>query len=238
MRRSPSRTSITIDEAVSILLGRSTGPIEFELVDDTEEAESNLPIFDLDESLEDEREVLDGEYRRAKLEKQPEDVIVEKLAALQMHEAAITRAYDFHCAIADELNKGEQSLLKIDRKLSGAALPYITMHSFNEWVKRIDREHPANLKNANKLKARSRLREQEEAILAEIRKQNIDPKLLPKQPSGMPGVKAAVRNALRKSSLFKGPKTFEKAWERLRNDRSIVDAGRPPSPQKNDGGDL
>lgn len=224
MRRPPTRTSISIDEAISILLGRSTGPIDFESVDDTEEAESNLPIFDLDETLEDERDVLEGEYRRASLEKQPEDVIAGKLAALQMHEAAIVRAYELRCAIKNELNKGEGSVLKVDRDVSGAALKYLTMHSFGEWVKRIDRDHPADPENTKKTKASFKLPDQEVAILAEIKKLGFDPMALPKNPPGKAGIKAAVRKALEKSPLFKGSTVFKKAWGRLREYRHIKDA--------------
>ena len=46
MARLLSRTSITIDEAVSILLGRSTGPIDFEPMDVAEDAEAIVHFID------------------------------------------------------------------------------------------------------------------------------------------------------------------------------------------------
>ena len=36
-----SRTSITIDEAVSMLLGHTTGSVEFEIIEGDEEHEAN-----------------------------------------------------------------------------------------------------------------------------------------------------------------------------------------------------
>ena len=56
---------------------------------------------------------------------------------------------------------------------------------------------------------------QDAAILGEIEKQGYDPLALPKNPPGKPGVKAAIRTALSKNSLFTGGTVFNKAWERL-----------------------
>lgn len=237
MRRLLSRTSITIDEAVAILLGWSDGPIEFEFDDGDEEAEANCPVFCLRDILEEELDVLDGEYRLAKHEQQPDHVIAEKLAALQNQEATIERANRHLCAMEDEINKGEQSVLKVDRALSSAAYTYITLHSFNEWVKyqessageRTDatgpaESRPAGADDAAKPKPRIRLREQEDAILAEIRKQGFDPMALPRDLPGKAGVKAAVRESLKGSPLFEGATTFDKAWERLVKDGRIVRA--------------
>jgi hypothetical protein len=68
----------------------------------------------------------------------------------------------------------------------------------------------------------SRLRAQERRILEIIRALGYDPKNLPKNKSGRPGVKAAVRKAAGKA-LFQSGKVFDLAWERLRNDGSILD---------------
>ena len=56
---------------------------------------------------------------------------------------------------------------------------------------------------------------QDSAILCEIEKQGYDPLTLPKNLPGKPGVKAAIRAALSKNSLFTGGTVFDKAWERL-----------------------
>ena len=231
MTRLLSRTSITVDEAVYILLGRSTGPIEFEPMGESEDAEANVPIFFLQETLEDELEVITGEYELAKHEKRPADVIAEKLAALQDQETVIKQAYKHLCAINDELNKGEQSALKLDSALSNAASPFITLHSFNVWRETLASEQairgvplgvsPASPEGMDKKGPRIKLRNQEDAIINEIQRQELDPLALPPTSPGHSGVKSAVRKALENSPLFKGSTTFDKAWERLRKQHLI-----------------
>lgn len=61
-------------------------------------------------------------------------------------------------------------------------------------------------------------RHQEDEILRVIRDLKHDPKQLPKNQPGKPGVKADVRVQLAFST-----KVFDKAWERLRADGSIAD---------------
>lgn len=69
-----------------------------------------------------------------------------------------------------------------------------------------------------------RQRAQEDVVLNAIKKLGYDPLALPRNPSGKPGPKAAVRAALSQDQLFKEWSTvFDHAWERLRADGSIVD---------------
>lgn len=221
------------------MLGLSTGPIDFEPLFASEDAEANRPSFCLREILEDELDVLEGDYDRAKLEKEPAHVIAEKLAALKHQEERITQANIHLCAIKDELNKGEQSMLTVDRVLSNVACTYITLHSFNEWLTRggsqglsgelsgdveLAGSSPTEVENTKKRKVRAKLLEQEVAILTEIKKLGIDPMALPRNPRGISGVKADVRAALKNSQLFAGSTVFNKAWDRLREYRHIKDA--------------
>ena len=254
MRRPLSRTSITEDEAVSILLGQTTGPIEFksndraedpeefESIDEAEEAEANRPMFDLRETLEDELEVLDGEYRRA-IEKQPAHVIAEKLAALRRHEEMIERANVHLAAVRDELNKGERSMLRVDRELSNAAYTFVTLHSFNEWVKH--RQSPAGgqpdgaeATDADRVPAKKEKKprdkglRQDKAILAEIVRLGFDPKSLPKNPPGKPDIKSTVGEAIATHPLFPSYDRYEKRWDLLRRQKIIVDRADPPPPKK------
>ncbi len=231
MHRVLRRTSITEDEAVSILLGQTTGPIEFEPKDDDEEADANCPVFSLRETLDDELDVLDGEYRLAKHEEQPADIIAEKLSALQHQQAIIQQANDHLCAIEDELNKGEHSMLRVDRELSNAAYTYITLHSFREWVERrafltagaADSEEPSATSGAptaavTKRAHGTKLLDRKDAIVAEIVRRDLNPKALPKFLSGKAGLKLEIRDALQASPLFQGStKLFDKAWEGLFN---------------------
>lgn len=251
MRRLLSRTSITIDEAVSILLGRSTGPIDFESMDEAEDAEANRPVFCLRETLEDELEVLEGEYRLAKYEKQSEQVVADRLAAMERHSATMERADVYRCAIDHELNKGEQSVLKVDRALSNAAYTYITRHSFNQWVKCregavggqpgaavLAESVPAPVEGSKEKAPRTKGQQQLDAVLDEIKKQKFDPKDLPPNPAGQRGVKDAVRKAVRKMPLFDTKSAFKRAWDELSARDLIAYRARPSSPKKVAGGDL
>jgi len=240
MRRLLSRTSISIDEAISILLGRSTGPIELEPVDDTAEADANRPSFSLRDTLEDELDVLEGEYDLAKYENAPARVIAEKLAALETHVAVMEQADAYRCAIDDEFAKGERSVLRLDPALTSTACKFVTLHSFNEWRNWVETECPAGQQPGAEVPVYSRTKmiQQEDAILAEIIKQGFDPKSFPRNPSGKSDVKASVREALMKSPLFKAKTAFRKAWERLREEPArIVYSAGPSSPKKIDGGD-
>ena len=64
---------------------------------------------------------------------------------------------------------------------------------------------------------------QEEAILAQLSELNVQPLALPKTAPGRAGVKAQVRTAIGKTSLFQSKVVFNKAWQRLRNSGTIAD---------------
>jgi hypothetical protein len=154
------------------------------------------------------------------------------------------KAAMYRAAIHDELARGSESMLRLDPAASESAdEEQITLTSLNEWV--IDRfgvailpafkperspvlmgqqEGLSDQKAVPQPVARTKLRDQGKAILLEIRNQGHDPKNLPKSKPNAPGVKAKVRAVLQKpSGLFNGPKVFDKAWERLREDGDIAD---------------
>jgi hypothetical protein len=234
------RTSITVDEAVYILLDQIDGPVVFTPVEESGWVEIDSISFCLRETLEDELEVIAGEYARAKYENQPADVIAEKHSRLQQHVAVMAQANAYLCAIKDELNKGEQSALRIDKSLSNAAYTYITLHSFNEWAKAFDKAILVSLQATaggadapaavpiKKPATHTRMRQQEIAILEEIKNQGCDPLALPPH-TAKAGIKAAVKFALKKSPLFEKPSAFKNTWDRLRSDKSIVDKKTPSS---------
>lgn len=56
---------------------------------------------------------------------------------------------------------------------------------------------------------------QDKAISMEIEKMGMNPKELPKNIAGKPGVKAEIRKALSSNSLFVGATVFDKAWVRM-----------------------
>lgn len=64
---------------------------------------------------------------------------------------------------------------------------------------------------------------QEEAILAMLRSQGINPMMMPKRKPGVSGIKSEIRKALGTGGLWTTPRIFEKAWERLRDRGEIAD---------------
>jgi hypothetical protein len=63
---------------------------------------------------------------------------------------------------------------------------------------------------------------QDAAILSAITNQGLKPLEIPKNTPGKPGVKATIRTALTKDSLFVGSTIFDKAWVRLTSRGEIV----------------
>ena len=215
-----------------MLLGWITGPVELrsnsEGPSEEEEAVIDAYFFDLDERIHDVRERIEADLSWAEAEGPQSEAerLRSKLARLSEIEKL---AYNYRCAIHDELNKGEASNLRIDRKLSNPDVTYITMTSLNQWsADSYGASFLTGLRNANafasvnaiqdneaKVAPGTRMREQEEAILEEIKKLGHDPKLLPKFKAGKAGIKAKVRVLLKESPLFQGGTVYEKAWERL-----------------------
>jgi len=84
---------------------------------------------------------------------------------------------------------------------------------------------PAKTMQSEPSKPVQRSAAQEQAILAEIERLNLDPRALPKPEPGKAGVKATVRASLEGvNPLFlKRSTVFAKAWERLRQRGEIAD---------------
>ena len=236
--RSLRRTSVSIDEAIAILLGWITGPVELQSNSDDpsqwEEAELAAVFFDLDERLLEIREGFEADLSRAEIEGPPSDV--ERLhQELTKFAKTEEKTYAFRCAIEDELNKGSESDLRKDQALSNNYFAYITLASFDQWAeKRYDRRFLAtpdqsskhaslSLTSTEAPKPRTLLRDQEKAIIACISSLVFDPKQLPKKSPGKGGVKKQVRDNLDGNSLFKGVTVFDRAWERLRKSGEIAD---------------
>lgn len=88
-------------------------------------------------------------------------------------------------------------------------------------------------------KKKSKMIEQEEVILKTIENLGYDPKKLPDNPPGKPGVKAEIKSSLEKNPLFEGPTVFNKAWERLCEYKKIEYSKEAlPPPPKNIMGDT
>lgn len=232
------RTSVTIDEAVAILMGWTTGPVIYSSSkQDLTDEEYDLlhsETFSLADELEQGESDCESELLEAQDSGAPKSVIEEKRAAIARHRDQVQEAIAYLCAVKDEINKGDQSALRVDSGLSNSRDTYITLTSLNEWsVDRYDK--PIAGSNAQNLttvaatineqpRVRRKMRDQEEAILQELARLGHSPKSLPRNEPGKPGAKAAARQALADSPLFEATKSFDKAWEQLRKDGDIADS--------------
>lgn len=89
---------------------------------------------------------------------------------------------------------------------------------------RIYSEHIERVDGHIKAASESKMIRQEEMIISCLLDLGYDPKKLPMQTSGLPGVKSKVKNVLMPNSQTTSTftiKSFDKAWERLRSSRRI-----------------
>lgn len=139
MNRILRRTSVTVDEAVLILVDRADGPIVFRPSSEDasleEHKEADSMRISLIEELEEERESLASDLAEAKFDKRDAADIESKRQALEHHDATIALANKYLCAIHDELNKGKDSALRVDLAQSTGAYREITLVSLDEWAK-------------------------------------------------------------------------------------------------------
>lgn len=101
----------------------------------------------------------------------------------------------------------------------GANLDTVNVFSIGEVQREAPAERQGGQNEARKTEPLQRSRAQEAAILEAIAGEGCDPKNLPANESGKPGVKAAIRGRVEKThpDLFiRGSRVFNKAWERLR----------------------
>ena len=76
---------------------------------------------------------------------------------------------------------------------------------------------------------------QEDEILRAIRDLDHEPTAIPKYESGKPGVKASVRSLVSKRHpRFAEGTVFDKAWQRLRDSKQIIEKSDNPSPKLGD----
>jgi len=226
-----TRTSVSIDEAVAMLLGWISGPVELRSNSDDPSEEKKAEIdayyFDLDERIRDIREGLEAGLSCVEYEG-PQTEVERLRNELTRFSTTEAKAFAYRCAIEDELNKGVASTLHKDLSLSNQIGTYITLASFDQWAMghyglsylAVPDQSPraaSPLDGTTTPKPRTRFRDQEKAILACISTLGYDPKQLPKNRPGMPGVKKQVRDKFAGNPLFNGTTVFDNAWERLQN---------------------
>lgn len=137
-------TSCTINTAVMKLLGYARGPIHRVLTryspehcGVTEDEMKNAPPTLLS-SIEDELNrlhhiaLIDAE--KAVNNKEPDEKIQKKVDKIKKIRKTMKRAYKYKIAITEEIEKGSDSILKIDaNKTEETGVTYITLSSFERW---------------------------------------------------------------------------------------------------------
>lgn len=234
------QTGFTRDEALALLLGlgdRRILPDDDPSIPDGIEVEYEF-AFGIEEYLNDEFEFFEGEYKLAVHKQEPTDIITKKLEEFNKLKELISKAEKYALYFDDEISKGDLSAIRLD-KSSSSFTPHYTLVSIHQWsintLKFPDisidsflkentklAELPARDIEADKSQAQPQVRkrilkhrEQEEAILTEIKKLGHNPMNLPLNNSGLDGVRANVRDALINDPLFMGSTIYDKAWERL-----------------------
>ena len=233
-----SRTSVTVDEAVGILLGLIGGPIEYHSFSDDDSPDELRYLESLTYCLRDDLheigEQLASDLADAKDNELDCTVIEARHEAVQKHAALCELATTYLCAINDELLKSEPAL-RVDRKLSSGLLTYITLTSLDEWA--VTRtagvqilaplpeaipSKPEATENKKAPKVRRKQRDQEEAIVEEMRRLGYNPLEYPDNDDGLAGVKSEVWATLIANELFISYGVFDKAWYRARKNGDIA----------------
>lgn len=234
------RTSVTVDEAVAILLGWVNGPIAFRSTGDDPSPEEQEAIdslaYSLQEELENDKAQAESDLAEAIADKMDESVIEARRETVQKLSADRARAKTYLCAIEDEINKGAMSALRVDVKRSNNIQTYVTLTSLDAWAKatgyrlRVLEPVPTAVTSSEEIvtttarpKVRRRHRDQEEAIVAEIKRLGYNPHEYPASKPNSKGVKAEVWVTLEGTEAFHTRGVFEKAWQRARDNGDIAD---------------
>ncbi len=131
----------------------------------------------------------------------------------------------YRSAISNELLNKESSLIRDNIATQNENNPYILLLSLKNWASKVFNIEILNdlesinikLPNTNSsVKSKQKMRQQEIAVLDEIKKLGHDPKRLPKIEHGKLTLKAQIKKILLNHILFKDKKTvFKHTWERL-----------------------
>lgn len=177
--------------------------------------------------------------QKGKHDADDEEVTDEQFAELERELHRTTEQLELYhkylCDIEDELAKGNQSELRIDQnKTKIQSNPYITLSSLKAWEKK--NKPPEHAATSPKKPARTKMVQQEDAILAAIGQLKYEPLHLPQRIDGsLKWVKAEVWTLLKDKALekgellFKSEKIFDNAWQRLRKNELIREEGGSPT---------
>lgn len=246
-------TSVTVDEAILIMLGFGNGPLPRPVLDDRLPDEVRALYeepFDIFEAVPETLTKLQQAYDNAETDGSPKEVIEKARQELEEFESRWNEKGRWFSEISDELGKGGGSELRIDKERSTDHLPYITLWSLKEWADRKGYENgifKSSLRgrdvqktpdatavglNAGAPQKPATRREtkgmrQEKAILDELKRQTHDPKNIPKrgkETQGRDWVKADIRAALDGHDPFESSSAFDRIWNQLRSKKKIAEA--------------
>lgn len=238
------RSSCTEEEAVAMLLGwlrgeRRTRHIQVTLDGINPDQFPYLPSLPdtLEATIREQREKASIEFHNAVVNGEIE-VAKAKEAIVEDWDQLAKRARRYRIDITDELTTSD-SALRIDQVTTTASgITHITLKSLDHWSRKeygiailddepvVTESRPPPSNPIEKKPPRTKMRDQEAAIIAEIKRKNLDPKSLPKFVPGKPSVKKSINDVLLKTPLFSAL-TFKKAWERLKENGEIVYSSPP-----------
>lgn len=131
-------TSITREEAVLRLLGMPNYYLRQVWLSHSDNPEGGEYVGHiLYEIVQEEFDAAESAYFTAKREKHSVEIVAEKLAELERCKLQNANYERFNCDIVDELNKLDDSELRIDKfSTINPVDPFITITSFNQWAMR------------------------------------------------------------------------------------------------------
>ena len=251
------RSSCTNHEAVIKMMGGMQGSIRKHLVNLGDPFAQLEQVVKLNGSLEtffnELRETTRLEFLDALDAGVETSVFLDKAYAVKRIDTLFEDFMDYLMAIDDEVAKGNESVLRIDRfttEKSGTV--HISLNSLRRWARakfEISIEgiefgvQPSADSSNEKLpesgvnvdaqagrQPRRKMLDQEKAILEAINSLRLDPLALPFRAPGTSGTKAAIRGLFPiKTAPFEAITAFDRAWERLLNRSEIVET-KAPSP--------
>lgn len=226
------RTSLTRDEIIGVLLGWLKGPDilffqeEMEIAPNEQEA-LEMHFYSVGQDWK-EREGTAWEQYAECLERGEERENCRKFVEnFGLEEEAFKRICD---QVDDEISKGAKSMLRVDHRTSTALYPCYTRISVDEWIahgktallSNINfhlKEKPETCKTPsetlNTKKGTSKLQQQTDLILRNIRDLGFDPMDLPPAPPEG-GVRSKIEGLLNGKPPFEKATAFKHAWTRLR----------------------
>lgn len=226
-------TSLPIDDAIQYLMGDCQGPLyETSHHSDDPHYLDRLSYGDeiklqQEEALGDYVEAKSAMVRRQKGKLDVDEVAITDAEFTEIEEwlnsttQELAKYHEYRCDIMDELSKGDRSELHVDQgKTKHPDFPFITLSSFINWAKN---KYPVAAATPVKKPPRTKMLDQEDAILSALHELGHVPTRLPKRIEGMRWVKADVLSLLENNPLIKNEKVFDNAWQRLTKSNQIAE---------------